>query len=252
MSLFAAALALLLSAAQPEPDAPISTAQRPPTGLAADPEAPARPAPGDPIADTLLSPPVEVVKVPSAPEATPELGPQPSSEPAPDATPDAAPGAAQATPPPGFEFDPRTKTDGETLQVVLGQRAAFRLDDKGLPVLDAVEDGRLADAHPPGEVAETFVPPGKGLLAAALDGSAEKRATVLKVWNGLDHPVELRAVALVMRGKVLTPVPVAFCPVAAGGVRTQSWPAPIVAVGLARFKTAGKTALAQPGCSKDH
>ncbi|MEA1151699.1 hypothetical protein U8Y08_27800, partial [Klebsiella pneumoniae] len=80
----------------------------------------------------------------------------------------------------------------------------FRLDDGGLPVLDTVEKGALAAAHPPGAVAEAFPPPGPGLVAAALDGSVEKKASVLKVWNTTGHPLEFRVVALVkLQGDVL-------------------------------------------------
>ena len=85
-------------------------------------------------------------------------------------------------------------------------------------------------------------------MAAAVDGSAEKRATVLKVWNGTGDTIEYRAIALVLRQNKLTPVPVQGCPVAPGAVRTESWPAPIVAGGLARFNTASKAARARPAC----
>ena len=209
------AVCLLQAQAAPGDDAPIGTAQRTPATIAPEPPPPVRTV-RDPIADVLLSSPAEASKAP----------------------------------PPSVAFDPHTRTDGETLQVILGQQASFRLDDHGQPVLDAVTDGRLADAHPEGTVAETFAAPAPGLLAAALDGSAEKRATVLKVWNGLDHPIELRVIGLMLRSDVLTPVPLAICPIPAGGVRSQSWPAPIVAVGLARFKTATKAALAAPACHK--
>jgi hypothetical protein len=145
-------------------------------------------------------------------------------------------------------FEPKTKVDGETLQVILGQRAVFGVDGKGKPVIEKVEDGQLAAAHAAGKVVEKFEKPPTGLVAAAVDGSAEKRATFLKVWNGTGDTIEYRAIALVLRQNKLTPVPVASCPVAPGAVRTESWPAPIVAVGLARFKTASKEALARPGC----
>jgi hypothetical protein len=145
----------------------------------------------------------------------------------------AAPGpkaAAQSLP-----FQPKTMVDGETLQVILGQRAVFTVGDNGRPALEKVEEGKLAEAHPTGQVKESFKAPGQGLVAAALDGSAEKKATTLKVWNGGGQPLDFRAVALVLRGQKLTPMPVNICAVPAGQVRSQSWPAPIVAVGLARF-----------------
>jgi hypothetical protein len=132
---------------------------------------------------------------------------------------------------------------------MLGQRALVRLDDGGQPVLDGVEKGQLAVAHPDGAVAESFKPPPKGVIAAALDGSAEKRATSLKIWNGTGHAVEYRAIVLVLHGQSLRAMPVPTCPVAAGHVRLETWPAPIVAVGLSRFKPATKAALAQPACN---
>jgi hypothetical protein len=147
-----------------------------------------------------------------------------------------------------FTFEPKTLVDGETLQVILGQRAVFGVDGKGAPVIEKVEEGKLATAHPEGQAKETFEAPESGRVAAALDGSAEKKATFLKVWNGTGDTLEYRAVALVLRGDKLTPVPVATCPVGPGAVRIESWPAPIVAVGLARFKPASKEALARPGC----
>jgi hypothetical protein len=155
-----------------------------------------------------------------------------------------APSPSKAT---SLEFDPKTKVDGETLQVILGERAVFRIDSGGYPVLATTETGKLTAAHPAGAVSETFAAPGPGRLAAALDGSAEKRASVLKVWNGLDYPVDYRAVVLVARkGQTLTPMPVAVCAVKPGETRTESWPAPVVAVGLARFKRAGVDA--RPAC----
>lgn len=158
--------------------------------------------------------------------------------------------AAPAPSPKSVPFEPGTQVDGAILQVMFGDRALFRLDDGGKPVLDAVEKGKLAIAHPAGTVAETYATPGAGLLAAAVDGSAETKATSLKVWNRLDHAVEYGAVVLVLQGGSLHPVPVPTCPVPAGGVRTETWPAPIVAVGLARFKTASKAALARCAARK--
>jgi hypothetical protein len=158
--------------------------------------------------------------------------------------------AAPAPAPKSVPFEPKTQVDGPVLQVIFGERALFRLDDGGMPVLDAVEKGKLAIAHPAGTVAETYAAPGPGMLAAAVDGSAETKATTLKVWNRLDHAVEYGAVVLVLQGGSLHPVPVPTCPVPAGGVRTETWPAPIVAVGLARFKTASKAALARCAAKK--
>jgi len=156
----------------------------------------------------------------------------------------------KAEPPKTVHFDPKTQVDGAILQVIFGERALFRLDDGGLPVLDSVEKGKLAAAHPPGTAAETYAPPGPGLVAAALDGSAEQKVTVLKVWNRTGKPLEYSAHVLVLDGETLHPVAVQTCPVPAGGVRSEAWPAPIVAVGLARFKPATAAALARPACRK--
>lgn len=150
-------------------------------------------------------------------------------------TPDAKPAPAPAAPK-ALTVERKTVVQGETLQVVLGQRALFRLDDKGLPVLEAVENGQLAAAHPDGAVTETFEPPPAGQIAIALDGSAEARATILKVWNQTDRAIDYRAIALVMiQGKV-TPTPAPVCAVPAGEVRTETWRRPVVAVGLGRFQ----------------
>ncbi|MCR5879040.1 hypothetical protein [Phenylobacterium sp. J367] len=155
--------------------------------------------------------------------------PSPKGATAPKAAP-AAKAAAKT-----LSFQPKTLVDGETLQVVLGQRAVFTIGDNGRPFLEKVEEGKLAEAHAPGKATETFNAPGEGLVAAALDGSAEKRATFLKVWNDRSEPLDFRAIVLVLKGKDLAPMPVNICAVPPGGVKSYSWPAPIVAVGLARF-----------------
>ena len=158
--------------------------------------------------------------------------------------PDAAP-PALAEAPKSLKFEPKTQVDGAILQVIFGERALFRLDDAGQPVLDSVEKGQLAAAHPPGAATETYAAPAPGLIAAALDGSAERQATILKVWNRLPHAVAYRVIVLVLHGQSLTPMAVPSCPVPAGGVRMETWPAPVVAVGLSRFKLATKEALAR-------
>lgn len=127
---------------------------------------------------------------------------------------------------------------GPALQVVFGERAVFHLDDKGEPVLDEVEKGPLAMAHPPGEVKETFAPPGPGKLAIALDGSPQKKASYLKIWNGLDHPVLYRAGVLAYEDGGLKPVTVRVCAAPADGTASQTWPAPIAAVAVASFAAA--------------
>jgi len=145
-----------------------------------------------------------------------------------------APAAVAATK--ALTVEQRTLVQGGTLQIVLGQRALFRLDSKGLPVLDKVEEGQLAAAHPEGAVTETFEPPPNGQIAVALDGSAEARATILKVWNETEKAVDYAAIALVMRQGKVAPTPAPVCAVPPRSVRTETWRRPVVAVGLTRFK----------------
>ena len=128
--------------------------------------------------------------------------------------------------------------NGPALQVVFGERAVFHLDDKGAPVLDRVEKGPLAMAHPAGAVKETFEALGPGKLAIALDGSPQKKASYLKVWNGLDHPVLYRAGVLAYEDGKLKPATVRVCAAPAGGTGSQTWPAPIAAVVVANFTAA--------------
>jgi len=137
-----------------------------------------------------------------------------------------------------------TRVDGERLQIVLGQRALFRLDDKGLPVLLKVENGQLAEAHPPGAAIRPFGPPPDGQIAAALDASAEKRVAVLKIWHRTSKPLDYRAIQFVkqrgdgvLAGVALPP----GCSVPPRSVHTESWPRPVVAVGLGRFREAVAT-----------
>jgi len=183
--------------------------------------------------------------VPTAPRKAPAAEPPLGLE---EKRVEIAPAARPTPTEPGAKtlaFEPRTLVDGETLQVILGQRALFRLDDKGQPVLSKVEDGRLADAHPEGEVTEAFADPPAGQIAAALDGSAEKRASVLKIWNQTGKTVEYRAVALVMRqGKVAAVPAPPVCAVAPHSVHVETWPRPVVAVGLGRFRETSATTKA--------
>jgi hypothetical protein len=144
--------------------------------------------------------------------------------------------AAEATAP---MFDPVTKIDGKFVQVVKGARAVFHLDDTGLPVLDKAETGQLAAAYKIGTVKEGFEAPETGQLAFAVDGSTEKRASYLKVWNQLDYPIAYSAVILVLQpgGRTL-PVTVRTCAVAPGGTDLVTWPRPVLAVALSGFTKA--------------
>jgi hypothetical protein len=157
----------------------------------------------------------------------------------------AAPAAKAPAQP--LTFKPETLVDGETLQIVLGQRALFRLDDRGQPVLLKVEKGQLAEAQAEGTVTEAFTAPPDGQIAAALDGSAEKRATVLKIWNATDKPLDYRAMALILgKDNKLNPSPAPVsCSLRPRSVHVETWRAPIVAVGLGRFKEAVATKACQ-------
>lgn len=205
--MFASLLVLLALAGQPTPpdDGPVQTAPK------------ERPVADDPL--------------PGLDDATVGLAPDAKAASTARA---AKPAAKPATT--ALTVEQKTAVRGETLQVVLGQRALFRLDDKNLPVLDAVEDGKLAAAHPDGAVTETFEPPPAGQIAIALDGSAEARATILKVWNQTDRAIDYRAIALVLLQRKVTPTPAPVCAVPPGGVRTETWRRPVVAVGLSRFE----------------
>ena len=139
----------------------------------------------------------------------------------------------------GLAFSRKTEiVEGPALQVVFGERAVFHLDDKGAPVLDEVQQGPLAMAHPAGQTKETFAPPGAGQLAVALDGSPEKRASYLKIWNGLDHPVLYHAGVLAYVGGALKPMTVKVCAAPGGGTTSITWPMPIAAVVVANFSAA--------------
>ncbi|WP_395670970.1 hypothetical protein [Phenylobacterium sp.] len=156
--------------------------------------------------------------------------PPPAGARAPAASP-AAQAAAKS-----LSFEPKTQVENNMLQVVVGQRAVFTIEG-GRPKLEKVEDGRLAAAHSPGKVKETFAAPATGQVAAAFDASSERKVSVLKVWNAGTRPLDFRLIALALANGKLTPVPINFCAVAPGGVRSQEWPAPILAVALSRFTT---------------
>jgi hypothetical protein len=145
-----------------------------------------------------------------------------------------SPAAVAATK--SLTVEQKTLVQGGTLQVVLGQRALFRLDSKGQPVLNKVEEGQLAAAHPAGSITEAFDAPPEGQIAVALDGSAEVRATILKVWNQTGKPLDYGAIALIMRQGKVTPTAAPVCAVPPHAIRTETWKRPVVAVGLTRFK----------------
>ncbi len=131
-------------------------------------------------------------------------------------------------------LDPRTKVEGGSVQVMLGQRAVFHLDAEGKPVLNDVEAGRV-DLATANDAGETYKGPGVGKLAFALDSSPQKRQSIMKVWNGLTRPVAYEAEITALRGGQLMKRMATICTVPAGGVTHEVWPDPIVSVTLSKF-----------------
>lgn len=209
--------ALLLLVQPIADDSPLTTAVRPPRVFEAQkPAAPAK------------TP--QVVAAPVAPATLPLLR---TAETAPDGT-----------------MERRTKVEGDTVQVVFGERATFLLSDEdGGPRLSNIEPGRLAVAHRLGSVRETFGALPQARVAAALDGSAEMGASFLKVWNNLDRPISYRADALVLRGGQIQRLVASVCALAPGETRVQSWPSAVAAVVLSRFSAPEPDAAARAGCS---
>ena len=130
-------------------------------------------------------------------------------------------------------LDPRTKVEGEAVQVMTGQRAVIRLDEAGRPSLDDVEAGRIGKAVADGK--ETYKGAGAGKLAFALDASVEKRQSILKIWNGLTRPVAYEAEITALRGGKLMKKMSTICTVPAGAVGYEVWPDPVISVTLSKF-----------------
>ena len=162
-------------------------------------------------------------------------------DPKPDVAPEPAPD--QAKPKTLLEaleavgFDPKTKVEAGNVQVMQGQRALFHLDAKTAPVLDDIQTGKLAAAQAAG-LAETYKGSGAGRIGVALDGSPAKRESYLKVWNGMAAPLSFELELAAVRGGQLMRRKVEACAIAAGGVHTQSWPYPIVAVTVSKVTVA--------------
>lgn len=188
---------------EPKPEAPAEA----PTDAAPSETAPAEPAPVE------TPPPAEPAKPRSLIEALTAAG-----------------------------FDPRTKIEAASVQVVQGQRALFHLDARAGPVLDGVETGKLGAALPEGQ-AETYKGSGAGRIGLALDASPERKQSYMKVWNGLAAPVTFELELSAIRKGQLMRRKLEGCAVPAGGVHGQSWPDPIIAV------TVSKVALAAPGAT---
>lgn len=185
-----------------------------------------------------LSGPAPTAPVPAS--AAPEVSLRPAAS---------LPLLREAATPPDAVLERKTKVDGTALQVVFGERAVFTLaaEDR-TPRLLAIEPGRLAIAHPPGQVVDILGPPPGGRMAAALDGSAEKGASFLRLWNSLDRPVAYRAEALVLRAGHITRLAAPVCVIAPGQIRTLTWPSALAAVWLSRFADPEPGAEAHAGC----
>jgi hypothetical protein len=131
-------------------------------------------------------------------------------------------------------LDPETKVHEDRVQVMLGQRAVIRLQPGGAPTMDEVEAGRLAAALPDGE-AETYKGVPANRMAFALDASAEKRHSIMKVWNGLTVPVAFEVELSAIRQGQLMRRMTSVCAVPAGGTNVETWPDPIVAITIQKF-----------------
>ncbi len=139
-------------------------------------------------------------------------------------------------------FDPKTKVEGGSVQVVQGQRALFHLDAKAGPVLDKVETGKLGAALPDGQ-SETYKGSGAGRIGLALDASPARKQSYMKVWNGLAAPITFELELAAIRKGQLMRRKIEGCAVPAGGVHGEAWPDPIIAV------TVSKVALAVRGAT---
>lgn len=161
---------------------------------------------------------------------------------APAATPPLAggPAAARPTKPPTLVealiaagFDPHTKLVGDTVQVMSGQRATLNVAEEKL-VLDAVETGHVDMALPDG-TPDTYKPLAPGKVAFAVDGSAAKKQSFLKIWNGLAHAVSYEAELTAIRSGQLAKRKAQVCAVPGGGTNYEMWSDPIIAVTLSKI-----------------
>ena len=131
-------------------------------------------------------------------------------------------------------LDPETKVEDGKVQVMLQQRAIVRLLPGGAPALEDVEAGRLGAALAEGE-GETNKGVPANRMAFALDASAAKRQSVMKVWNGLTVPVAFEAEITAIRQGQLMRRMTSACAVPAGGTSLETWPDPVVAVTIQKF-----------------
>lgn len=149
------------------------------------------------------------------------------------------PAAARPTKPPTLVealiaagFDPHTKLVGDTAQVMSGQRATLNVADGKLS-LEAVETGHVDMALPDG-TPDTYKPVEPGKVAFAVDGSAAKKQSFLKIWNGLPHAVSYEAELTAIRSGKLAKRKAHVCAVPGGGTNYEMWSDPIIAVTLSK------------------
>jgi len=138
-------------------------------------------------------------------------------------------------------FDPKTKVEGASVQVMQGQRALFHLDARAAPMLDGIDAGKLGAAQPEGQ-AETYKGSGAGRIGLALDASPARKQSYMKVWNGLAAPVTFELELAAIRKGQLMRRKLEGCAVPAGGVHSQSWPDPIIAVTVSKVALAPRDA----------
>lgn len=130
-------------------------------------------------------------------------------------------------------FDPHTKLVGDTVQVMSGQRATLSVTE-GKLVLDGVETGHVDMALPDG-TPDTYKPLAPGKVAFAVDGSAAKKQSFLKIWNGLAHAVSYEAELTAIRSGKLAKRKAQVCAVPGGGTNYEMWSDPIIAVTLSQI-----------------
>ncbi|MBP7650048.1 MAG: hypothetical protein KA085_05765 [Phenylobacterium sp.] len=130
-------------------------------------------------------------------------------------------------------FDPHTKLIGDAVQVMSGQRATLDVAE-GKLTLDAVDTGHVDMALPDG-TPDTYKPVAPGKVAFAVDGSAAKKQSFLKIWNGLAHAVSYEAELTAIRGGKLAKRKAQVCAVPGGGTNYEMWSDPIIAVTLSRI-----------------
>ena len=130
-------------------------------------------------------------------------------------------------------FDPHTKLVGDNVQVMSGQRATLDVAS-GKPVLEAVETGHVDMALPDG-TPDTYKPVAPGKVAFAVDGSAAKKQSFLKIWNGLPHAVGYMAeITAIHEGKLAKRM-AQVCAVPGAGTNYEMWPDPVIAVTLSKI-----------------